>query len=199
MGRKTIFITAVLLLFAVSAIVFAQTTSATTVTISAGGVSGELATTKSLATVGTAIKLKHATGDSAPYTQVGPSWSPVASATGSVTAGDLYAIDTTGYTGDILVTVYLTNGNALSKDYSYMNLQLNVWSGTSGAWIQAPLADASPIGTVYLTLNNGYASFLLNGNKIYDISVDGGSYYCISTSAVGGSLSPTFYVEVKQA
>jgi hypothetical protein len=197
MNKKVIFIIALVLLFAATAITFAVTSATTTVTISAAGISGDPSSVKTLDDVGDTIKLKYSTGGSEPYTHVAPSWSPVVGETGAVTAGDVYYIDTTDYLGDILVTVFLTNTDELIKDYSYLNLQINVWAGTSGDWDQSNMADGSSIGTVYLTLTGGYATFILSGNTEYCIAVDDGNYYCIDTDAAGGSLSPDFYLDTK--
>ena len=50
-----------------------------------------------------------------------------------------------------------------------------------------------------LTLSNGFVQFLLDGNAQYDIVITGGDYYCIDTDAVGGDLSPDFYLDVRPA
>ncbi len=198
--KGLIFLMALLILLSATAITFARNTATTTVSISAAGAgsSGNVAVNVSgIAGVANTIKLQYSTGAVAPFTHVAPSWDPVISQPGSITAGDIYYFDSNGYVGDILVTVYVTNPAALSKNYSYLNLVINVRSGGSGAWVQSTLADGSSIGTVYLTLQNGFVSFMLNGNTAYDISIDGGNYYCIDTDAAGGSLSPSFYLEVQ--
>jgi hypothetical protein len=199
MKKKIIFALVALLLLGGTAITFSQNSASASVSIAAGGNGGEISTVKNVTDANADTKLKYSTGTEAPYTGVSASWSPVVNTAGSVTHGDLYYVDTTGYTGDVLVTVYLTNAGMLVKDYTYLNFQVNVWSGTSGAWIQGARADDSPIGSVYLNQINGSVSMVLLGDTKYCITIDGGSYYCISTSAAGGSLSPAFYIEVKQA
>jgi hypothetical protein len=197
MNKKVILAVALILLFATTAITFAVTTATTTVTISAAGIGGDASSIKTLATVGNAIKLKYSSGAGAPYTHVAPNWTPVVGEAGAASPGDVYHIDTTSYLGDVLVTVFYTNTNQLIKDYSYLNLKVNVWTGTSGAWSQATRADGSTIDATYLTLSGGYTTFILNGNAEYCISVDGGNYFCIDTDAASGSLSPDFFIQVQ--
>jgi hypothetical protein len=200
MKKKIIFALVVLLLLGGTAITFSQNSASASVTITAGGNNGDISTIKTIADIDTDTGLKYSTGDSGAYTAVPASWSPVVNTAGTVTKGDLYYVDTTGYTGDVLVTVYMTNAGMLVRDYNYLDFQVNVWSGTSGSWTtQATRADGSPIGTVFLTEINGSVNLVLAGATKYCITIDGGSYYCISTSAAGGSLSPAFYIEVKQA
>jgi hypothetical protein len=199
MKKRVVFAAVVLLLLAATAITFSENSASASVSISAGGNGGQISTVKNVTDANATTKMKYSTGSSAPYAGVSASWTPVINTAGTVTAGDLYHVDTTGYTGDVLVTVYLTNAGMLVRDYTYLNFQVNVWSGTSGAWIQATRADSSAIGSVYLTEINGSVNLVLAGNTEYCITIDGGSYYCISTNAAGGSLSPAFYIEVKQA
>lgn len=210
--KKLIAIVAVAILVAVSAVTFASTSGTSSVSISAGGVSGDLA---SVTAAGSATSfLKYGTYTAGSTTKYrNPAWSPVANSAGSIsTTGDLYSVDTTGNTGNVLVTIYLDNPNALAKNYTYLNLKVNIWkkgasyvaptvgsAGTNG-WEQATLSGGTAIGTVYLTMSNGYTSFILAGDAEYDITVDGGSYFCISTdTSGGGSLSPSFYVTVDTA
>jgi hypothetical protein len=196
MRKKIIFGIALLLLLASTAIAFAQTTAVTSVSIAAGSSSGGAADIKTLDSVGTAIALKYSTGIEDPYTHIAPSWDPIVEKPGAITAGDVYYIDCGDYQGDIMATLHLTNASELSLDYSYLDMQINIWEGSSGDWDQATEADNSPIGVVYLTIINGETTFILHGNTEYCLTIDSGSYYCIDTDAVGGSLSPDFYIDV---
>jgi hypothetical protein len=196
MKRTLFFGIALILLFAATAITFAQTTATTSIAISAGSTSGGASSIKTLDDIGDTIKLRYSSGSEAPYTHVAPDWTPIVERPGSITAGDVYYIDSTSYTGDVMVTLYLTNASALSCDYSYLDMQVNVWEDSNGTCDQAVLADGSAIGTVFLTIPNGSTSFILHGNTTYCVTIDGGSYYCIDTDAAGGSLSPNFYLDV---
>lgn len=137
-----------------------------------------------------------------------PSWSVTPGAAGTVTAGDLYVVDTAAYDGDILVTVYVTNVADLAQRYTFLNLGVTAyeWDSTlasgSGDWEAAPVAGKSGSSlTSYATLAGGYVSFILaetaNGGK-YSISVDGGSFFANGQTS-GGSLSPQFFLDVRQA
>jgi hypothetical protein len=199
MKKGLIFLIALLVLLSATAITFARNTATTAVSITAAGAGGTGEAAKDvsgIATVDTGIKLHYSTG-SGPYVHVAPSWDPVVEQPGSIEAGDLYYFNSTGYTGDVLVTLYVTNPDELAQYYSYLNMQVNIRSGSSGVWTQSTLADGTAIGTVYLTLVNGKLSFILNGGTNYDISIDGGTYYPIDTSGAGGDLSPAFYLEIQ--
>lgn len=124
-----------------------------------------------------------------------PEWTPIERTAGSVTAGDLYYIlNPTGYTGRLLVMLYLTNVGELADSYTYMNLQVQAYDydGTASTWTSESL-------DVYLTISSGYITFILSQatGDGYIITVDGGSWYCFD--ADGGILSPSFYIEVLQA
>jgi hypothetical protein len=192
MRKKLIFAAAVLLLFAATAVTFARDTATTSVSISAVGVSGTgnaVADLYGLQDVPTGIELE--------YGNTAPLWSPVIEQPGSITAGDIYYFNTTDYLGDVMMSLHITNPEELSQNYSYLFMQVNVRNGTSGSWAQSTRADGSEIGAVYLSLNNGYVSFVLSGDTEYSIAIDGGTFYCIDTDADGGSLSPDYYLEVK--
>jgi hypothetical protein len=196
MKKTLVFVITLVLLLAATAITFAQTTAVASVAISAGSTTGGAASIKTLDDVGDTTKLCYSTGSEAPYSHVAPDWSPIVERPGSISAGDVYYVDTTSYTGDVMVTMYLTNASALSLDYSYLDMQVNVWENSGGTWNQATEADDSVIGTVFLTIPNGSASFILHGNTTYCVTIDGGSFYCIDTDAANGSLSPDFYLDV---
>jgi hypothetical protein len=122
-------------------------------------------------------------------------WSPAASSTGSITtSGDLAIIDATN--GPVMVTIALTNAADMSSDYSYFNMPIELasWTpGTSTSWT-TNVKDANSVGEQYLNLTDGYVTYDLPQGDYYEVYVPtGGSYYCVSTStASGGSLTPTF-------
>ncbi len=127
-----------------------------------------------------------------------PAWMPIAGTTGSITKGSIYWIDPKDYTGDLLVTLYLNNPADLTKAYSYLNMAVMVLGSSNGTtWSEASGFKTSGNYSNYLTLTNGYVSFVLPGGSKYLIAIDGGPYYCVSTT--GGSLSPSFYIDIRQA
>ena len=189
-----------LLLIAGTAITFAHNSLGASVNITAA--SGNPSIVQSVGGTGSdgvpnTVKLEYSTGSSAPFTSVSPSWSPAVNQTGTITPGDVYYVDASNYAGDIRVTVYLTNSGLLAEDYTYLNMKVNVWTGSSGSWTQAtPIGDSSN-ATDYLTLDQGTISFILQGNAHYCISIDGGDYYCEGTTVDSThDLSPQFYINV---
>ena len=130
-------------------------------------------------------------------TAVTPTWAPVAGSAGSVTtAGDLGLIDATTVANAIILNVYVTNLAALQQDYSSYALPVNVYSSTCPSntctWAQDSTVLAS--APTYLTNSSGVVTLKLPTGKYYDITLDtGGALYTISTTASGGSLSPSFY------
>lgn len=241
--------------------VFAATTGTGSVTPTSGGVSAGGIADVSFAS----------SGDQ-------PSWTPITGVSGSVTSGDLYLMDTTGttpYTGNVLLTLYLNNGDELASSYTYFTSQVNVkmlsseatgeavgtgngsdtvflldnapvapttlvvkvdsvtqtettdytvnyktgtitftsapgntLAITAGYWYndptsgttykQTPTASGLDIEDTFLTLANGSVSFVVvgdSGGAKYKVTVDDGSFYCISTS---GTLGPTYFLAVGQ-
>lgn len=206
MKKGLIFAIALIVLLSATAVTFARNTATESVSITAAGAGGYAAGNVQGASQAVAtVKLKHSSGGSAPYTNIAPTWSPVIEQAGTITAGDIYYLDCASYLGDVMVTLHLTNPAALAKDYSYLNLLVNVWSGGAGVWTtQATNADGSaiysagsPLVESFLNIINGNVSFVLAGGTHYCITVDSGNYYCIDTDAIGGSLSPNFYLEIQ--
>ena len=132
-------------------------------------------------------------------TAVLPSWIPSANTAGSVTtAGDLALFDATGSNvqSALLVNMYVTNLAALQLDYSSYAFPVNVYESpcTAGSCTWTQSSGVVATAPTYLLNAAGVLSFRLPAGKYYVISFDsGGSYYCTSTTASGGSLSPTFY------
>lgn len=131
------------------------------------------------------------------------SWTPVVgNVNGVTTAGDIALIDGTGIptTSNIFITVTLVNAAALSGNYSYLNIPIVVYKWTDGStntWGAASAADSGPtITTQYLSLSNGYLTYVVDGDAAYEIAIGaGGSMYTISTlSDATHTLSPQFLV-----
>lgn len=211
MRKRLYLVIALLVALAVTAGTFAYTqTSATTgPTIIKAGVGGAFATVSTTEPIDGST---YVTGNAS------PSWSPSVDAAGSITEGDLYYIDVGTYTGDILVTIYLNNPAALLKNYSFLNMAICAYGAiynettSTWSWEGSPISQFMNGGyNCYLTLTNGYVSFILKAsettaasvadstNSYFAITIEGGSYYCISTTAEGGSLSPDFYIDIRQA
>src|SRR5690606_26944453 len=127
-----------------------------------------------------------------------PSWSPILNNAVEVTTeGDVAIIDTRGLgTTNVLINVALTNSADLDASHNYFILpvEINYWSGA--AWTGANSGDgdgdASTGGTAfgvrYLSTNNGYLNFTVDGDEVYEISIPtGGSIFAVNTTTLGPS------------
>jgi hypothetical protein len=131
---------------------------------------------------------------------VAPNWTPVVNTAGGITPGRLYYIDPKNYTGDLLVMLYLTNVGDLAKGYSYLNMGVNFYKADTGWTEETSRTGTAPDLTYYLTLSNGYVTFILpaaGGWTKGVITIDNGAYYCISGTPA--YLMPRFYIDVRQA
>jgi hypothetical protein len=171
--RQVFFILSLIIAVAATAVSYATTSGSTSINVGNGSSSPRVTTT---VTEGV-------------YND-NPSWSPVANSTGSITPGNLYIVNLTGQ-DDRRLTLYLNNPEKLSKAYSYLNMNITVYkSNGADPTVWTSIDDA------FLTLINGYISFDLEGEYEYSISIDGGSYYTMTT-AVPGNLSPDFFAELR--
>jgi len=129
---------------------------------------------------------------------VAPSWYAFGRAIGGVTTpGDLFYIDATENAADITVTLYLTNTHELSYCYSYLILEVGVYTeSNAGKWEKTPWDDGKLIPEIFITLRNGQVSFTLPGHAKHKVTIDSGSFYCVNASVDGVSLSPQFYLTV---
>lgn len=116
---------------------------------------------------------------------------------GVTTPGDLFYIDATDSPADVQATLYITNAMELSRSYRYLILRVGVYvRDDSGGWERAVLANGKPIPDTFITMRDGQVSFTLPGLAEYKVTIDGGSYYCRSAVAEGGSVSPQLYLTV---
>ncbi len=130
-----------------------------------------------------------------PEESLKPAWTAFGRAIGGVTTpGDLFYIDATGNTADIMVTLHLTNARELIKSYRYMALNVGVYVERDGEWEVAAGSDGELIADSFITMRNGQVTFLLPGYASYKLTIDDGVFYC--TNAGTDGLSPDFYLEV---
>jgi len=127
-----------------------------------------------------------------------PAWTAFGRAIGGVdTPGDVFCIDATENPGDIQVTLHITNAKELSRCYRYLILNVGMYvESEAGEWKKAAQYNDEPIPDTFITLRNGQVSFILAGYANYKVTIDGGSFNCMTTNADGGSVSPQFYLEV---
>ena len=118
MKKKFYLAVALVAALAFTGVTYAQVTTTTSVGVSAAGVAGAFVNVKTPSTAGfTNLKW-----------QQNPSWSPIENVSSRIAAGDVYHIDTTNYSGDIRVTLRVTNVPELASNYSYLNMQATVWT-----------------------------------------------------------------------
>jgi len=130
-----------------------------------------------------------------------PEWQAFGKTIGGVNnPGDLFYIDADEYPADIMVTLYITNTNELSRCYKYLILKVGVYvEGNTDEWAVASSYDGQPISDTFITLRNSQVSFTLPGDAKYRISIDSGSFNCITANTNGGSVSPQFYLTADQS
>ena len=115
---------------------------------------------------------------------------------GEVPVGKLFEINPApGYTGDLLVKIYLTNINDILKAYKYINMK--VFMADSLEAEQTPNYQILSIETGVITFN------IVGGTaESYTIEIIGGSYRLMSDNpeewGMGWTITPEFYCEVAQ-
>jgi len=115
---------------------------------------------------------------------------------GEVLPGDIFIVNPhPEYDGDLTVNLYITNTNALSKAFLYLNLK---------TYMENSLEAGKDPDYQVLSLENGVAQFNIEGgvSDNYTIEVTGGSYNLMSGDpdewGDGWSVIPEFYCEVGQ-
>jgi len=120
-------------------------------------------------------------------------------AIGSVTPGDLFYLDATGKAHDITVTLCLTNAHELTPCLRYLILEVGVYFESSdGLWRKASLWNGNPVPDTFITLRNSPVSLILAGYTKYKVTVDAGSFYCLTANTKGNFVSPRFYLTVEE-
>jgi len=116
---------------------------------------------------------------------------------GVTTPGALFYIDATENTHDIQANLYITNTNELSRRCRNLILKVGIYvENGAGEWEEAALFNGEAIPDTFITMRDAQVSFTLAGLAKYKVTIDSGSFYCISGVADGGSLSPNFYLTV---
>jgi hypothetical protein len=133
-----------------------------------------------------------------------PSWSSGGMQRGSTGTGTLFDIDTasSGYTGDMVASVYLANVDKLAKIYHVLTLSLEVRDSANN------IVDINADGVTdsndfaMLSLNNGIVQLNITQTTpdVYTIKLRGGYYNCnVQGSAWNpGYGSPELYCEINQ-
>ncbi len=119
---------------------------------------------------------------------------------------DVTSVD--NYTGDMVLTVSIANGNELVKVYRVLNLFLDVVSKTSGNPVDINSDNTTTDGEDYalLTLNNGSVDFFISqwaGSDNYTIRLKSGFYVANVHGANGlawpeNYQQPVMYAQIAQ-
>ncbi len=122
---------------------------------------------------------------------------------GDIPTSDIFDITPDAdYTGDMVVKVYLTNADELSKAYQYLNMKLQLNDSAD-----ANTANATGHTFQLLTLDNAVVTFDLQNpsgaGSPYHVYLNDGGYMTNSRGGVldwsaGYSVSPFLYCEVTQ-
>ena len=127
-------------------------------------------------------------------------WSLMASYYGSTGNGTLFDIDTASadYTGDLIVTIYHTNGRELIDVYRYFNLSIAVFD-SAGNVLDINNDGSANVTTdsVLLTLKNGSVDMFITQTTadIYTVKILDG-YFLTHPSWTSGHEAPRLYCEV---
>jgi len=125
-----------------------------------------------------------------------PNFTAWGKAIGSVNPSDLFYIDATNNTADIVATLYLTNANELVNHYTSMLLKVGVYVENNGNWEKASNSSGELIPETIISMRNGQVSFLLRGYENYKITINGGCFYCHNADPDRDGISPQLYLEV---
>jgi hypothetical protein len=131
-----------------------------------------------------------------------PGWSSWGFFKGAITSGTLFNVDTqtSGYGGDLVVTVSLGNADQLVKVYRALSMQLAMYSANG---TQLDISGGTGSNWVMLTIDNGSVSMfptgIPGGNKM-TVRVKKG-FYITHVAPFGGGAGaedPELFCEVAQ-
>jgi len=133
-----------------------------------------------------------------------PSWTPFGSFQGSTGGGTLFDVDTatSGYTGDLTITVSIANGDSLVEAYRVLSLFIEMRDSSNN------LVDINGDGAnntadfALLTMRNGSVELYVTQTSVdsYTVRLKNGFYVSNTWGAGGwaGSEAPVLYAEVAQ-
>lgn len=126
----------------------------------------------------------------------GPTWNVFGRYKGTISNGRLFTIQPDAdFTGDMLASVYITNGDDLARVYNGLIMKVQIFNEDSSNATQP----------AYLTLDNGAVSLAfeqtVTPNETYSVNITGGyfsNFRWVSTPSVA-QASPIIFAEVTQA
>jgi len=115
---------------------------------------------------------------------------------GTWPSGNLFTVTpAAGYTGDLVIRLYLVNTGALSRYYEHLNMSIQFTDNVSA------VSDEQGI-TQVLTLDNSEVLFTWangTGTSPYKVELTGGGYRLYPWKSMsGGSVQPQLWMEIKQ-
>ncbi|MDD5127701.1 MAG: hypothetical protein PHR43_06390 [Dehalococcoidales bacterium] len=133
-----------------------------------------------------------------------PTWQPFGQFKGSVPAGTLFDVNTaaSGYTGDLVVTVSIANGDTLVDAYRVLNMFIEVRDSSGNLVDINGDTVNNTMDFALLTLGNGSVDLFITQTAadVYTIKMKNGYYVSHAWGASGwaGNESPVLYAEVAQ-
>lgn len=102
-------------------------------------------------------------------------------AIGSVSAGDLFLIDTSGEDADIALMLLMTNIDELIRNYRYMTIKIGVYIQTNdNKWEKLVIFSGEATPDIYVTMQNGSVSLTIPAKGKYKVSIEGGCFQSYS-------------------
>lgn len=122
-----------------------------------------------------------------------PAMNVFGNAVGSVTAGDLFIIDTSGTEVDAAFTLLMTNIDELIHNYRFVILRVGIYVQTDiDYWEKLEVVAGESIPDTYITMQGGSVSFTIPGNAKYKVMIEGGSYRSYSIASGQKVAIPQF-------
>ncbi len=184
-GKGAFLVGALLLALAITSGVFAYGYITATTTLQAGTITNDFA---SVSQNGTST----------------PTWSPYGFYKGTISAGSLFNVDTqtSGYPGNLVVTVSIANADELVEVYRVLALTLEVTADNGSVVDINGSGNVTADDIALLTLNNGSVSLFINqvAADVYNVNIKSG-FYITNVFGLGftsGYEDPLLYAEVAQ-
>ncbi len=137
-------------------------------------------------------------------TSQNPTWRPFGQFKGSIPAGTLFDVNTatSNYTGDLVVTVSIANGDQLAKAYRVLNMFLELRDSHGNLVDVNGDTVTNTQDFALLTLGNGSVDLFITQTQsdVYTIKVKNGYYVTHVWGNLGwaGYENPILYAEVAQ-
>ncbi|MHB8105439.1 MAG: hypothetical protein ACYDG5_07880 [Dehalococcoidales bacterium] len=120
-------------------------------------------------------------------------------AIGSISAGDLFIIDTSGTPINANFTLTMTNIDDLVKYFRCMTLNVGIYSQTDNVtWQKMTTLNGAQLPEMLVTMQNSSVSFTLTGNARYRVTIEKGNYQSFSIARGQSVAIPRFSLAAGQ-